>query len=134
MTATSPRYLLKKIIKIIVCIIAACTGCHSKTNNKGLTILTYHGISDEINPDETVAPVEFEKQMQYVKGNYKVISLEEAVEYIQTDIEKVAGSIVITFDDGYSDNYHDAKRWRNKQGFKAIILLVSNFIEDKVGK
>ncbi len=112
MTATSPRYLLKKIIKIVVYLITICTGyqrvCRSKTNKKGLTILTYHSISNEIEPDEAVTPEEFEKQLQYIKENYKVISLEEAVEYIQTDIENISGSIVITFDDGYRDNYRHA--------------------------
>ncbi len=134
MTATSPRYLLKKIIKIAVCIIASCTEYNSKTNKKGLTILTYHSICNEINPDETVTPEEFEKQLQYIKENYKVISLEEAVEYIQTDSERIAGSIVITFDDGYSDNYHNAYPLLKQHGFPATIFLISNFINDKGGK
>jgi Predicted xylanase/chitin deacetylase len=138
MTAISPRYLLKKIIKNVVCIITTCSGyqrvCRNKTNKKGLTILTYHSISNEIEPDETVTPEEFEKQLQYIKENYKVVSLEEAVEYIQTDIEKIAGSIVITFDDGYRDNYRYAYPLLNKHNFPATIFLVSDFINDKEGK
>ncbi|MCR4345083.1 MAG: polysaccharide deacetylase family protein [Candidatus Scalindua sp.] len=138
MTAISPRYLLKKIIKNVVCIITTCSGyqrvCRNKTNKKGLTILTYHSISNEIEPDETVTPEEFEKQLQYIKENYKVISLEEAVEYIQTDIEKISGSIVITFDDGYSDNYRYAYPLLNKHNFPATIFLISDFINDKEGK
>ncbi len=134
MTATSPRFLLKKIIKTIVCITAACTGHHSKTNKKGVTILTYHSISNETEPDETVTPEEFEKQLQYIKDNYKVISLEEAVEYLKTDIEKIAGSIVITFDDGHSDNYHIAYPLLKKHGFPATIFLVSDFINSNSSK
>ncbi|KHE93345.1 MAG: putative polysaccharide deacetylase [Candidatus Scalindua brodae] len=138
MTAISPRYLLKRIIKNVICIITTCSGyqrvCRNKTNKKGLTILTYHSISNEIEPDETVTPEEFEKQLQYIKENYKVISLEEAVEYIQTDIEKISGSIVITFDDGYSDNYRYAYPLLNKHNFPATIFLVSDFINDKEGK
>ena len=138
MTATSPRYLLKKIIKIVVCIITACTGyqriCRNKINKKGLTILTYHSISNGIEPDETVTPEEFEKQLQYIKENYKVISLEEAVEYIQTDIEKISGSIVITFDDGYSDNYRYAYPLLKKYNFPATIFLVSDFINSDSSK
>ena len=134
MTAIPPRYLLKKIIKIVVCIIAACTGYNSKANKKRLTILTYHSINDEINPDETVTPEEFEKQLQYIKDNYKVISLEEAVGYLQTDIKKLCDSIVITFDDGYSNNYHNAYPLLKKHSFPATIFLVSNFIDDKEGK
>ncbi len=138
MTATSPRYLLKKIIKIVVCIITTYTGYQrifqNKANKKCLKILTYHGISNETNPDETVTPEEFEKQLQYIEENYKVISLEEAVEYIQNDIEKAAGSIVITFDDGYSDNYHYAYPLLRKYNFPATIFLISNFINDVAGK
>ena len=134
MATIPPRYLLKKVIKIAVCIFAACTGYNSKTNKKGLTILTYHSIGNKIEPDETVTPEEFEKQLQYIKDNYKVISLEDAVEYLQTDIEKVAGSIVITFDDGYSNNYHNAYPLLKKHSFPATIFLVSNFIDDKEGK
>ncbi len=131
MTAIPPRYLLKKIIKTAVCIIAACTGHNSKTNKKGLTILTYHSISNEIELDETVTPEEFEKQLQYIKENYKVISLEEAVEYLQTDIEKLSDSIVITFDDGYSDNYHNAYPLLKKHSFPATIFLISDLVNDK---
>ncbi len=138
MTATSPRYLLKTIIKIVVCLITMCTGyqriCRRKTNKKGLTILTYHSISNEIEPDETVTPEEFEKQLQYIKENYKVISLEEAVEYIQTDIEKISGSIVITFDDGYRDNYRHAYPLLKKHSFPATIFLVSDFINSNSSK
>jgi len=134
MAAIPPRYLLKKVIKIAVCIFAACTGYSSKTNKKGLTILTYHSIGSEIEPDETVTPEEFEKQLQYIKDNYKVISLEDAVEYLQTDIKKLADSIVITFDDGYSDNYHNAYPLLKKHSFPATIFLISDLINDKGGK
>ncbi len=138
MTAIPPQYLLKKIIKNVVCIITTCTRyqriCRNKTNKKGLTILTYHSIGNEIEPDEAVTPEEFEKQLQYIKDNYKVIPLEEAVEYLQTDIEKIADSIVITFDDGYSDNYHNAYPLLKKHSFPATIFLISDLINDKGGK
>ncbi len=138
MTITSPRYLLKKIIKTMVCICATCTGYQyinrNKINRKGLTILTYHSISNEIEPDETVAPEEFERQLQYIEENYKVISLEEAIGYLQTDIEKVSGSIVITFDDGYSDNYYNAYPLLKKHNFPATIFLISGLIKNDGGK
>jgi len=132
------RYLLKKIIKTIVCIYATCTGYQyinrNKINRKGLTILTYHSISSEIEPDETVTPDEFERQLQYIEENYKVIPLEEAIGYLQTDIEKVSGSIVITFDDGYSDNYYNAYPLLKKHNFPATIFLISDFIKNNVSK
>ncbi len=131
------RYLLKKIIKAMVCICAACTGylyINRKINRKVLAILTYHSISNEIEPDETVTPEEFERQLQYIKDNYKVISLEEAIGYLQTDIKKLSGSIVITFDDGYSDNYYNAYPLLKKHNFPATIFLITGFIKNNVSK
>ena len=138
MTTTSPRYLLKRIIKIVVCSVVTYTGyryiSRNKANKNGLTILTYHSISNEIEPDETVTPEKFERQLQYIEENYKVIPLEEAIEYLQTDFEKVSGSIVITFDDGYSDNYYNAYPLLKKHNFPATIFLISDFIKNNVSK
>ncbi len=138
MTATSPRYLLKKIIKIVVCIVVTYTGyryiSRNKANKNGFTILTYHSISNEVEFDETVTPEEFERQLQYIEENYKVIPLEEAIEYLQTDFEKVSGSIVITFDDGYSDNYYNAYPLLKKHNVPATIFLISGFIKSNVSK
>ena len=138
MTAIPPRYLLKKIIKIVVCIVVTYTGyryiSRNKADKNGLTILTYHSISNEIELDETVTPEEFERQLQYIEENYKVIPLEEAIEYLQTDIEKGSGSIVITFDDGYSDNYYNAYPLLKKHNFPATIFLISDFINNNGDK
>jgi len=122
----------------MVCVYATYTGYQyinrNKINKKGLTILTYHSISNEIEPDETVTPEEFQRQLQYIEENYKVIPLEEAIEYLQADIGKVSGSIVITFDDGYSDNYYNAYPLLKKHDFPATIFLISDFIENNGGK
>ncbi len=138
MASLSLRYLLKKIFKIVVCNITTYTGYQYITKNKGnkkrLTILTYHSISDKIEPDETVTLEEFEKQLQYIKENYKVISLDEAIEYLQTDFEKISGSIVITFDDGYGDNYYNAYPLLKKHNFPATIFLISDFIKNDGSK
>ena len=135
----SPRYLLKKSMKILVCVIAACTGYQyinrNKADKRGLAILTYHSISNEVEVDVTVTPEDFERQLQYIKKkNYKVISLEEAVKYLQTDFEKISGSIVITFDDGYSDNYHNAYPLLKKYNFPATIFLISDFVKNNGDK
>lgn len=139
MTVTSTRYLLKKGVKILACIFSACTGFQyinrNKTGKRGLIILTYHSISNEIEPDVTVTPGEFEKQIRYIIGkDYNVISLEEAVQYLQTDFEKASGSIVITFDDGYRDNYHNAYPLLRKYHIPATIFLISDFVGDTGNK
>lgn len=134
----SIRYLLKKAIKTALCLPALCPCfqyvCRSARPKRALTILTYHSITDRIHPDETVAPGEFERQLQYlIKNNSKVISLEEAVKHFQSDFEKISGSVVLTFDDGFADNYYNAFPLLKKYNLPATIFLVSDFIDSTKG-
>src|SRR3989344_7467110 len=54
-------------------------------------------------------PQNFEKHMQFLKQHgYKVISLEQLVNIIKEKKPLPRKSVVITFDDGYQDNYDRA--------------------------
>jgi peptidoglycan/xylan/chitin deacetylase (PgdA/CDA1 family) len=91
-------------------------------------ILTYHSIN--YNKGMLfVAPENFEKQMSYIKReNYKVISLDELVEGILNKKKFPHKTLVITFDDGYKDNFTYAYPTLNRYGFPATIFLTSNDI------
>ncbi len=90
-------------------------------------VLYYHLIDDHLYgpyPSMFVSPKEFDKQMAYLKSNgYTVISLDE--------IEQAARytkPAIITFDDGYADNYTNAYPILKKYNFKATIFLISGLI------
>jgi peptidoglycan/xylan/chitin deacetylase (PgdA/CDA1 family) len=77
-----------------------------------------------------VSPENFEFQMNYLKKNgFKVISLDELVESIKSERRLSRKSVVITFDDGYEDNYTNAYPILKKYGFPATIFLVSDSID-----
>ncbi len=73
-------------------------------------IMTYHNINytEKFEPN-TVSPLNFDKQMNYLKANgYHVIGLDELVDGIKRKRVFPQKTVVITFDDGYQDNYQYA--------------------------
>lgn len=90
-------------------------------------ILYYHRVNDVVEGLEElhVKPAEFEKQMKYLKDNgYTVITFDEL-----DKTENIQKPIIITFDDGYEDNYTYAYPILKKYGFKATVFLVYDFID-----
>ena len=99
-------------------------------------ILMYHNISDfpsERNiPYDNVSPWLFEKQMSMlIKERFNIISLSELINYIKNDILIPPKTIVITFDDGFKNNFTNAFPLLKKKGIKASFFLIVSAIGDK---
>jgi peptidoglycan/xylan/chitin deacetylase (PgdA/CDA1 family) len=82
--------------------------------NKRVTIVTYHRVTNkDINQIELSLPYlftseqNFEKQLEFFKKWYKVISFADILNYAKSG-NIPWNCLIITFDDGYSDNYFNA--------------------------
>ena len=77
----------------------------------------------------TVSPENLERHMAYLKGHgFHVLSFDELVRLTKDGASVPRKSVVITFDDGYEDNYVNAYRILKKYGFPAIIFVPSDLI------
>lgn len=93
-----------------------------------MPILTYHSINYK-EGSHFVSPENFAKQMKYVKEKgYEVITLDELVRSIKSKKRLKRNKVVITFDDGYKDNFEYAYSILKKHGFPATIFLVTDYI------
>jgi len=91
-------------------------------------ILGYHKVSHDPHPSfEPLHPEVFERQMQFLKSCYRVMSLQELVER-STRGEVPQRAVAITFDDGYRDNYDYAFPILKKYQFPATIFVATGAI------
>lgn len=102
-----------------------------KFTEKKVLVLMYHRVANtEIDPWElTVTPENFEAQLKVLK-KYNVISLEDLSDQI-SDNKIKKNSIVITFDDGYIDNFSIAKPLLEKYKLPATFFITSMNINNE---
>ena len=103
-----------KLIKIFLSLVFYYLGLVAIIRNlfgqKGIRILAYHKIEDiEFDDLNMSIPVsDFEVQVKYLSEHYHVVSLLDYVSSIQNRKKLKKNTVVITFDDGYKDNYTNA--------------------------
>ncbi len=99
---------------------------------KKIFVIFYHKILPTFGFD--VYYKTFDIELKLLKKLYNVITLEEAFYYIKEQKEPEKNSVVITFDDGYVDNFVYAYPLLKKHRLKATIFPISSRIlrEDRV--
>jgi peptidoglycan/xylan/chitin deacetylase (PgdA/CDA1 family) len=96
--------------------------------SRGPRILYYHRVDDD-DRRSCVRPEQFSNQMEYLSAHaYRVIDLEEFRRALVTGQTLLAQSVVLTFDDGFADNYTQAYPILQRFGFPATIFLTVGFI------
>jgi peptidoglycan/xylan/chitin deacetylase (PgdA/CDA1 family) len=97
-------------------------------------ILMYHHIAvagptaDTIRRDLSVSPANFAAQMSYLARNgYHTLSVEDLVDCMATGRPLPPSPIVLTFDDGYLDNYTNAFPVLKSFGFAGTFFIITDF-------
>lgn len=108
-----------------------------KVRSARVPILMYHYVSepppdaDVYRKDLSVTPAQFESHLQALQdAGYQSVALTDLVSYLATgQPELPAKSVVLTFDDGYEDNYINAFPLLKKYGFTATIFVITDFVD-----
>ena len=106
---------------------------YARSNYYNIPVLMYHHISPaEEGNIVNVTPDRFKKQMEFINNhNYNVITPDEYVRCAREEKEiKSKNLVLITFDDGYEDNFTYAYPVLKENNFPAVVFVVVN----KLGK
>ncbi len=95
---------------------------------RAVPVLMYHHVSP--NPGlVTVSPETFEEHMAYLaRKKYRALAADEFLEFLQGQRTLSGRHVLITFDDGYLDNYVYAWPILRRYGLKATIFAVTGLI------
>ncbi len=101
-------------------------------------VLMYHYISipppdaDAVRLDLSVTPQAFDEQMAFLVSNgYHTVRVSDVVDHLLHGAPLPEKPIVLTFDDGYADNYKAAFPILEKYGMTATFYVIAKFTEDQ---
>jgi peptidoglycan/xylan/chitin deacetylase (PgdA/CDA1 family) len=102
-------------------------------NRDKILILSYHGISRNrtMLPPHTLIPeVLFDEQIKYLSRKYNIITLRQAVKALNS-AKRLNNTAVITFDDGYRNNFTLALPILEKYNAPATVFVTAGYIGSK---
>jgi len=98
----------------------------------------YHHISvpppdaDDVRRDLSVTPQDFEEQLRYLtEAGYQSLTLSDLTYYLAIGKRLPRRPIILTFDDGYLDNYTQAYPLLKKHGFVGTFFLTTAPIDQE---
>jgi peptidoglycan/xylan/chitin deacetylase (PgdA/CDA1 family) len=104
-----------------------------------VTILAYHRVLDL--PSEETFPYDvelvsasvedFARQMKYVKERFTPISFADLLRFLDRGENPPRGSVIVTFDDGFADNYHNAFPVLKALQVPATIFLATGYLDQQ---
>lgn len=129
------KILLKKFLLIILAIFGniLLLPAWSRGKKNKLLVLRYHSVNDYRKHEVNVRINTFRKQMEFLARCYQPVSLKEAVEDLKEKRQLPDNAVVVTFDDGYKDNYTNVYPILKKLNIPATIFLVVGYVgTDKI--
>lgn len=107
----------------------SAAGTWEAASGYNVPVLMYHGVTDDTwgSVELFVSPDKLEKQLAYlIENGYEPIFFEDL-----RNIEDYEKPVILTFDDGYRDNYEYLFPLLQKYNVKATIFLITDNIDNR---
>lgn len=103
----------------------------SIANASSVPMLCYHSVDPSEANEIIISPEKLKNQLMLIKSlGYNTITIDELNDYLTSNKTIPEKSIVISFDDGYMDNYTYAFPILKELNMKATIFLITSGIDD----
>jgi len=124
----------RKFSGFVIILLGACfiLGNILLSQYRVVPIMMYHNVdySDSVKTD-TVSTERFRTHMEYLKkNNFQVIALEELVNGLREGEKFSNKTVVLTFDDGYANNFKHAFPILKEYGYQATFFIPPTYIEE----
>jgi peptidoglycan/xylan/chitin deacetylase (PgdA/CDA1 family) len=112
--------------------LSSLSGVYGRRFNSQATMVAFHRVNDTIDADGlTCGSAKFEAFCRFFRQHFRVISLSEFLVSRRAG-KDVRGTLVITFDDGYQDNFRVAAPILHRLHLPATFFVTTGFIGTEV--
>jgi peptidoglycan/xylan/chitin deacetylase (PgdA/CDA1 family) len=119
---------LNKRIKTAMGAVASVTGLYERGFGSLVTVTAFHRVNDSIPEDGlTCSSEKFDAFCLFFRKHFRVLPFSEQVRGLR-DGQDMRGTLSITFDDGYLDNFEVAAPILRKHGLPATFFLTTGFV------
>lgn len=99
-----------------------------------LPIVLYHSVQDRVLPNESnpyvISATELRSDLTYIKAKgYNPVHMNEIIDYVYFGGTLPENPILLTFDDGYEDNYTVAFPILQEFDMKAVVCLITSHFD-----
>jgi peptidoglycan/xylan/chitin deacetylase (PgdA/CDA1 family) len=107
----------------------------SRFTGHGVAILMYHSVMNDPSAEQLTlggiihSTQVFRGQMELVARHFHAVSLDDVLLFLKGEKTLPPRAVVITFDDGYADNYHAAKDILSPLGIPAVFYVTVDCVE-----
>ena len=123
------RTILNALVDLISIVIHPLSKILGKNQ---VRILTYHRVCNlpEVDDFTWLSISAFAQQMAYLSENrFNIITLEQFVDYKDKNRKPPPKTLIITFDDGWRDNYVNALPILEKYNLQASFFIATDYID-----
>lgn len=122
------RFLFLRLF-LALCLLIGAAAYALYSRPAGIPVLNYHQINDRDKNALTLASNQFAMQMDYLStAGYHTITVAELADALEKGHALPEKPVLLTFDDGYRDNYDVAYPILKAYGMKAIIFPVTDYV------
>lgn len=124
-----------KVAVAVLCRASGLPAARERAGGRVLSILSYHRVLPLHEKLRTpcqgmiVAKDVFERQIAALARDYRVLTLDETLRHIRERIAFPPRAVLVTFDDGYGDNYRHAFPILRRYGVPATFFLTTGPID-----
>jgi peptidoglycan/xylan/chitin deacetylase (PgdA/CDA1 family) len=110
---------------------AGAAGMYSRQFRSKMVVVTFHRVNDVMAEDGiTCSSSKFQRFCEFFLEHFRVVPLSEQVAGCR-DLRDMGGTLSITFDDGYRDNFEVAAPILRKLNARATFFVATGFIGTK---
>ena len=102
------------------------------TGYEAVPVIMYHGLIRDpaLQTDYYISPDVFESDLVYLKENgYNTVFISELIDYVYEGIPLPEKPVLLTFDDGYYNNYYYAYPLLKQYNMKASISIIGIYTD-----